>query len=245
MSIEHDPMGAAEQLQPLPAALELDEAHVRFQALKQAAEQTRKEMRETLHALAAQVGTEQAIREALLPQIYWAFREELHTQWIAEAFGMTVYDLVQCVRTRMPDITCGRCKQPIIVTSRLHYKELQAGRAAALCERCHEVKAAQYRAEQEALRRQDEAMQRAALARLELLQTMPLQDYYRTPEWQSHRRESLRRAKYRCQVCNHRGELHVCHRTFERRGDEWPQDLVVLCRRCHELYYQQGKLPKD
>lgn len=30
--------------------------------------------------------------------------------------------------------------------------------------------------------------------------------------------------------------LHVHHRTYERLGEELPEDLVVLCEVCHEAY---------
>ena len=74
-----------------------------------------------------------------------------------------------------------------------------------------------------------------------LLRTMPYRDYLLTPEWLTRRAEALARANYRCQVCNRaEGELNVHHRTYERRGYEHPDDLVVLCRPCHALFHGRG-----
>jgi 5-methylcytosine-specific restriction endonuclease McrA len=82
--------------------------------------------------------------------------------------------------------------------------------------------------------------------RLRLLHTMPYQEYLLTPEWQERRKAQLERADYRCQVCNTgKSKLHVHHRTYERRGNEAPGDLLVLCRECHELFHQAGKLVEE
>lgn len=70
--------------------------------------------------------------------------------------------------------------------------------------------------------------------RKEQLQTMAYPLYLRTPEWNQKRKEALRRAGYRCELCGVRESLDVHHKTYVRRGDEWPEDLVALCGRCHE-----------
>ncbi len=74
--------------------------------------------------------------------------------------------------------------------------------------------------------------------------TMPYREYLQTSEWQAARMQALRRADYRCQVCNRSGPLEVHHRTYERRGREAPQDLIVLCDRCHEVFHLHRRLPK-
>ena len=82
--------------------------------------------------------------------------------------------------------------------------------------------------------------------RLQELRTMPYQDYLLTPEWQERRNFQLARSGYRCQVCNTADEqLNVHHRTYERRGNEAPSDLITLCRGCHDLFHNAGKLPKE
>ena len=71
--------------------------------------------------------------------------------------------------------------------------------------------------------------------RLPELKSMPYKEYLQTPEWQQVRKRSLMLADNKCQVCEASGvELHVHHKTYERRGEELPDDLIVLCKTCHE-----------
>ncbi len=71
-------------------------------------------------------------------------------------------------------------------------------------------------------------------ARLQVLKAMPYEEYLRTPEWRATREAALKRALYRCQVCNDdKKTLSAHHRTYERRGCERPEDLFVLCESCH------------
>ena len=77
--------------------------------------------------------------------------------------------------------------------------------------------------------------------RISALRCMPYQEYLRTPEWLARREQAVAFAEGRCQLCNQAGELHVHHRTYERRGAELPKDLIVLCAHCHALFHD--KLP--
>jgi 5-methylcytosine-specific restriction endonuclease McrA len=83
-------------------------------------------------------------------------------------------------------------------------------------------------------------MQAAFEARGEALKTMPYREYLRTPEWAERRRGALRRAGHTCETCGKDGALHVHHRTYERRGEENPDDLVVLCEDCHLAVHTSG-----
>ena len=74
------------------------------------------------------------------------------------------------------------------------------------------------------------------------LRTMPYREYLLTPEWQERRKAALKRAGYKCQVCNRSRQLHTHHRTYERRGVELARDLIVLCDECHALYHGKGLL---
>jgi 5-methylcytosine-specific restriction endonuclease McrA len=112
-------------------------------------------------------------------------------------------------------------------------RDTKKGRNHWLCESCQQ--------------RRDAGWQQAAArraVRLQQLRTMPYSEYLRTPEWDETRRAALKRARYRCQVCN-RGQtvLDVHHRTYERRGDELARDLIVLCRDCHRTFHAGGKMP--
>ncbi len=64
--------------------------------------------------------------------------------------------------------------------------------------------------------------------------------YIGSLEWKRKADAAKKRAGDRCQVCN-RGKsegvrLEAHHRTYERLGHEKPEDITVLCDRCHELY---------
>jgi len=77
------------------------------------------------------------------------------------------------------------------------------------------------------------------------LKFMPYREYLRTNEWLERRMRAIRRAEHRCQACNTTGRLNVHHRTYERRGSEHDEDLIVLCAGCHQIFHSHGKLAKD
>lgn len=77
------------------------------------------------------------------------------------------------------------------------------------------------------------------------LKTMPYEDYLNTPHWHEVREAALERAGHRCQVCNHYGKnLQAHHRTYENRGNESPQDIIILCGDCHALFHENGKVQR-
>lgn len=63
------------------------------------------------------------------------------------------------------------------------------------------------------------------------------QAYLQSDEWKAKREWALERGGRKCQICASEDHLDVHHNTYERRGHEWPADLVVLCRECHELFH--------
>jgi replicative DNA helicase len=66
-------------------------------------------------------------------------------------------------------------------------------------------------------------------------------EYLLSDHWKCVRDQALERAWHRCQVCNSPDVLDVHHRTYERIGREQPEDLTVLCDRCHSLFHEQTK----
>lgn len=64
------------------------------------------------------------------------------------------------------------------------------------------------------------------------------QEYLQSPQWKAIRKAAIERAEGRCQVCNSDLLLQVHHRKYpEALGYESPNDLTVLCRRCHDLFH--------
>ncbi|MCE7986188.1 MAG: hypothetical protein DYG89_33850 [Caldilinea sp. CFX5] len=71
-------------------------------------------------------------------------------------------------------------------------------------------------------------------------------EYIKTEAWRQRAEAAKARAGQRCQICNRaapRVTLTVHHRTFERLGQEQPEDLTVLCRSCYELYDKNRRMP--
>lgn len=76
-----------------------------------------------------------------------------------------------------------------------------------------------------------------------ILRAMPYGEYLKTEHWQAKRREAIKHAHKRCQLCNASDRvLHVHHRTYDGRGQESPEDLIVLCADCHKTFHENGKL---
>jgi hypothetical protein len=75
------------------------------------------------------------------------------------------------------------------------------------------------------------------------LPLLPYQEYLQTEHWAKARKTALERADFKCRVCNVGDtELHVHHRTYQRLGREREEDLIVLCKECHSLFHEHGKL---
>jgi 5-methylcytosine-specific restriction endonuclease McrA len=125
---------------------------------------------------------------------------------------------------------CERCGKTIIASSRTNMKD-QEKHGRHLCYSCYEKE----------IKENHEYyldFERAREDRIKELRSMPYKEYLKTAEWDTKRKAALKRAGYRCQVCNADGkQLNVHHRTYERRGIERSSDLIVLCADCHKLYH--------
>ena len=70
-------------------------------------------------------------------------------------------------------------------------------------------------------------------------------DYYKyikSPKWKRLSRETKALAGWKCQVCNSPDNLSTHHRTYAHLGREAADDLLVLCRKCHKLFSENGRL---
>lgn len=68
--------------------------------------------------------------------------------------------------------------------------------------------------------------------------------YLNSEAWQARRQAVLWIAGHRCQACNSDDPLDVHHRTYQRIGNEVPEDLIALCRKCHDVFHQNGRLAR-
>ena len=79
------------------------------------------------------------------------------------------------------------------------------------------------------------------LQEIRRLAALPYPEYLQTDWWKGRRDKALHRARERCELCHGTAHpLEVHHTTYERRGRENPDDLVVLCRRCHQHVEDNG-----
>ena len=58
--------------------------------------------------------------------------------------------------------------------------------------------------------------------------------YLRSDGWKSRRQVALDRAGGFCEDCGVRSNFEVHHKTYKRKGNERPEDLVAVCRDCHK-----------
>jgi hypothetical protein len=71
--------------------------------------------------------------------------------------------------------------------------------------------------------------------------SMEYLEYLQTDHWKKLAAKVKRKAGNKCQVCNASGELHAHHRTYERKGNEAPGDVIALCSDCHKLFHGKGE----
>lgn len=66
-------------------------------------------------------------------------------------------------------------------------------------------------------------------------------EYLLSPEWDALRRQALKRAGYRCSICNRSVELECHHRTYE---NVQLNDLLPVCRDHHQMIYEDERRRK-
>jgi len=71
------------------------------------------------------------------------------------------------------------------------------------------------------------------------LKSMPYKEYLLTYHWRTMRSKALKRAHYKCQICGSTKQLNVHHNTYENRGEEKYEDLIVLCKDCHSKFHDK------
>lgn len=75
--------------------------------------------------------------------------------------------------------------------------------------------------------------------------TVNYYDYLKSPQWQTVRDAALKRANHQCEKCKSGKNLEVHHITYKRLGYELPEDLIVLCKDCHENVHSKDLKQND
>lgn len=179
--------------------------------------------------------------------LYWesdmAPRDILIKLEIADVRPSELSKVVGTAVIQLPCIGCG-VSLDVVVESRADAEAARTGetwrnkrrRAAGpvRCQDCREDLRNRRELERIAEQERQEAEKRALVE----LRTMPYADYLKTEHWQQVRTAALRRAGYRCALCNAKDTvLDVHHRTYENRGHEHSSDVIVLCRTCHGKFH--------
>ena len=60
------------------------------------------------------------------------------------------------------------------------------------------------------------------------------QMYLQSEHWKAIRNMALDRASYKCQKCGNQSDLQVHHLSYDNLGHETYDDVMVLCRDCHQ-----------
>jgi hypothetical protein len=53
-------------------------------------------------------------------------------------------------------------------------------------------------------------------------------------EWRKKAQERLKKDNHQCQTCLDKEQLEVHHKTYKNLGKEKQEDLITLCKQCHE-----------
>lgn len=225
----------------LASRTEIEALELEVEGLRQSIEQVKDHARQVVSDHLPEISNPDEQLD-LASEIYW-FWDDLIAAWaIAPALNTRAANVYQVVNPVAARCICARCGAESEMTFNSR-SSLQTYRPELRdkgyitrnwCDACL-AKSEQQRREQQ------EAYDREILR----LRTMPYRDYLQTEHWLDLRRRMLKRADYRCQVCNRNNQgLQVHHRTYERRGHEEYGDLIVLCATCHQTFHENGKLAK-
>ncbi len=228
-------------------AIQEAEAHLRNAKLK---------LQEAIYSLPEKIGDNEDLRDEIFHNLYW-FAEDINATWLKDAFqfkhaSQTKKDsLNRLMKSAYLEIICIECNQPyrVKVTSRSDLQMRRgwverarqnpgpySGSWSITCDACK----AKHDVESSAIYEQRQEEERLRIIEL---RTMPYYEYLQTPEWQERRKQAMKWAGFRCQVCNAYGvKLNTHHRTYERRGNENNRDLITLCEDCHRTFHENGRL---
>lgn len=195
-----------------------------------------------LSALEALKTTDADTLQRGVHRLYWYY-DVIPVALIADALDLRSHQLLKLAGPAT--FKCPHCGSPAEVTSRTSRNALKdKDQAAYICPTC--ITRRENRQEEHRRLSKDHWAKHQAIhqARIAELRAMPYSAYLQSAHWNARRKTALKMASHRCQVCNSTEQLDVHHRTYIRRGEERADDLLVLCRTCHDLFHKQGKLAK-
>ncbi|MCK4623146.1 MAG: HNH endonuclease [Desulfuromonadales bacterium] len=73
------------------------------------------------------------------------------------------------------------------------------------------------------------------------LRKMPYKNYLRTKHWRHFRSEEIKFFQNKCQMCSSiekEYSLHLHHNSYKNRGRETFNDVILLCKKCHQKHHK-------
>jgi len=220
-----------------PAEIEEQQAELERAIQEQESAKVRaKEAKELLAHMIAHVDIPVSEFKSWVFNLYWTTQgytpilQSLVKKRLGEA-----HKLWQALIEGATNWPCSKCGQVVQRTfgSKTSFSDAKKYRSSFLCPVCQEEKS---QAEEVRTREWRERAEQQS-SRLDELKSMPYAEYLQTPEWDATRKAALKRARYRCELCNNQGQLHVHHKTYERLGEEYAKDLITLCADCHAKHH--------
>ena len=179
----------------------------------------------SIEARVAELYCDTNLPVSLLCEAY--YNDALYAASRASGFASKLVSMRSLIEIPPPCNSCGQAMKP---TGR--------HRGSYKCFKCESLaRTAQREVDEAEWNRQIEEHDAEKSAQLQHLKSIPYIQYLRTDHWQFQRKRALGFAKYRCQLCDSGDHLHVHHRTYERRGEEYLRDLLVLCQDCHRKHH--------
>lgn len=176
------------------------------------------------------------IPQEVIDYYYW--ESGLSGEPLADALGVKLASLNKKVTEYQISVKCNskKCNNlvffPVKTKSEMITKKAEKKRVGVMCPDCIKISEDKKKAKEQKKRETRKAKNQQ---KIEELQAMPYEEYLKTPHWNKTRRAALVRARYSCSECYRMNvPLDVHHLTYEHRGYEYPRDLKVVCRRCHE-----------
>lgn len=224
----HLPPDLAPSRQVWKIIKEIDEAEQVVSSLKQ-------KLKEAVEAASS---SNQHTREYLARDLYWK-TNVAKVPWILKLLGLQSMNkqFRKIVGLSVVLATCCDCEKPITATSKTNAAEILSKLkkdGEYRCLDCWEHKWERNQEQKEQPKQHEEQVGE--------LRSMDYSEYLKTQHWQELRKKALKRARYRCSLCNEKNQiLDVHHRSYEHRGQFWDElsDLIVLCRPCHDHHHEE------
>lgn len=165
---------------------------------------------------------------------YFYWDTQLSLDILKKALRINPGSFTKRIFTREVEVRCTKCKGTFSQKVSTRSKRDEAIAKGDICYDCLQAKWDK-REQAEINRKNGQAKRRVKLWGFgKDLENMPYGEFLKTYYWKNFSHKAREQAFYMCQDCNKTNTaLHVHHLTYERRGREWYEDVVVLCGDCH------------